>query len=77
MLKSENCTQAYATYAKACEGFGIYHNYYVREGWTVVCEHKSKRAIVVDGVEVRAFRNVYRKNGKTVDLCLSVRIEID
>lgn len=77
VLKSEACTQAYDTYAKAREGFVIHHDYYVREGWDVVCEHQSKREIVIDGVPVRALRNVYRKNGKTEDLCLSVRIEID
>lgn len=77
VLKTEACSQIYDTYEKAREGFSIHHEYYIREGWELVCMHQSKRAITVDGSDVRAMRGVYRKNGKTEEVCLSVRIEID
>lgn len=77
VLSTPACSQIYGTYAKALEGYNLHRDYYVREGWPMVLEHKSKRAIVVDGVEVRALRVLFRKGNVNKDITLTVRIEID
>ena len=77
VLSTPACSQIYRTYAKALEGYNLHRNYYVREGWPMVLEHKSKRAIVVDGVEVRALRVLFRKGNVNKEITLTIRIEID
>ena len=77
VLSSPECSQIYRTYAKALEGYNLHRDYYVREGWPMVLEHKSKRAIVVDGVEVRALRVLFRKGNVNKEITLTIRIEID
>ena len=77
VLSSPACSQIYRTYAKALEGYNLHRDYYVHEGWPMVLEHKSKRAIVVDGVEVRALRVLFRKGNVNKEITLTIRIEID
>lgn len=77
VLSTPGCSQVYSTYAKALEGFNLHRDYYVREGWTMVLEHKSKRAITIDGVEVRALRVLFRKRKVNKEITLYVRIDID
>lgn len=77
VLSAPGCSQIYSTYTKALEGYNLHRAYYEHEGWSIVLEHKSKRAITIDGEEVRALRVLFRRGNINKEITLTVRIEID
>lgn len=77
VLSTPGCSQVYTTYAKALEGYNIHYAYYKAEGWPIVLEHKSRRAITIDGEEVRALRVLFRRGNINKEITLTVRIDID
>ena len=77
VLSTPGCSQVYTTYAKALEGYNIHYAYYKAEGWPIVLEHKSRRAITIDGEEVRALRVLFRRGRVNKEITLTVRIDID
>ncbi len=77
VLSTPGGSQVYTTYAKALEGYNIHYAHYKAEGWPIVLEHKSRRAITIDGEEVRALRVLFRKRKVNKEITLYVRIDID